>query len=98
MSNEIISKKEIPQSLSSYSFDIKQENDIYYQLKLELDNHNIIMTISENDELQTEYELKLNLEELKLIHKIFLMFSSCQEFLELIKVLKEKKNNYYKNK
>ena len=97
MSNEIISKKEIPQSLSSYSFDIKQENDIY-QLKSELDNHNIIMTISENDELQTEYELKLNLEELKLIHKIFLMFSSCQEFLELIKVLKEKKNNYYKNK
>ena len=97
MSNEIISKKEIPQSLSSYSFDIKQENDIY-QLKSELDNHNIIMTISENDELQTEYELKLNLEELKLIHKIFLMFSSCQKFLELIKVLKEKKNNYYKNK
>ena len=97
MSNEIISKKEIPQSLSSYSFDIKQENDIY-QLKLELDNHNIIMTISENDELQTVYELKLNLEELKLIHKIFLIFSSCQEFLELIKVLKEKKNNYYKNK
>ena len=49
------------------------------------------MTISENDELQSEYELKLNLEELKLIHKIFLIFSSCQEFLELIKVLKEKK-------
>ena len=97
MSNENISKMETPQSLSSYSLDINQENDIY-QLKLVLDNHNIIMTISENDELQTEYELKLNLEELKLIHKIFLMFSSCQEFLELIKVLKEKKNNYYKNK
>ena len=89
MSNESISKMETPQSLSSYSLDINQENDIY-QLKLELNNQNIIMTLSENDELHTEYELKLNLEELKLIHKIFLMFSSCQEFLELIKVLKEK--------
>lgn len=89
MSNENISKMETPQSLSSYSLDINQENDIY-QLKLVLDNQNIIMTLSENDELHTEYELKLNLEELKLIHKIFLMFSSCQEFLELIKVLKEK--------
>ena len=93
MSNENISKMETPQSLSSYSLDINQENDIY-QLKLVLDNQNIIMTLSENDELHTEYELKLNLEELKLIHKIFLMFSSCQEFLELIKVLKKKKNNY----
>ena len=38
-----------------------------------------------------EYEIKLSLEELKQMHKIFLIISSCQEFLDYIKVLIENK-------
>ena len=34
-----------------------------------------------------EYEIKLTLNEIKQIHKIFLLFSSCKEFIDFIKVL-----------
>ena len=38
-----------------------------------------------------EYEIKISLNELKQIHKIFLIFSSCQEFIDYIKALIENK-------
>ena len=75
--------------LKSESFDINQETN-KYKLIIEIYIQNIKIIVLENNELHTEYELNLNLEELKLIHKIFLMFSTCQEFLDLIKVLIEK--------
>ena len=80
---------ETSQLIISNSFDIIQENN-NYKLKIEIYSQNIKIIVSENDELHTEYELNMNLEELRLTHKIFLMFSDCQEFLELIKVLIEK--------
>jgi len=75
--------------LKSESFDINQETN-KYKLIIEIYIQNIKIIVLENNELHIEYELNLNLEELKLIHKIFLMFSTCQEFLDLIKVLIEK--------
>ena len=43
-----------------------------------------------------EYEIKLSLEELKQMHKIFSIISSCQEFLDYLKVLIENKKIYIK--
>ena len=77
--------EESKKSISEF-FDIKQK-DHQYELKLEIYNQNIKINILDKEELFIEYELKLNLEELKQMHKIFLMFGTCKEFGDLIKVL-----------
>jgi len=74
----------------SESFEFNQD-DNNYKLNIEIIDKDIILNILEKKEKLKEYEIKLSLEELKQMHKIFLIISSCQEFLDYIKVLIENK-------
>ena len=73
------------ESISEY-FEIKQD-DNNYKLNIKIIDQDIILNILDEKSLMREYEIKLTLNELKLIHKIFLVLSSCKEFIDFIKVL-----------
>ena len=77
------------ESISKY-FEIKQD-DNNYKLNIKVINEDIILNILDQNSFMKEYEIKLTLNELKRIHKIFLVFSSCQEFIDYIKALIENK-------
>ena len=77
-----------PKEVFSESLEIKH-NQKLYKLRIEIEEQNISLNLSEEKELFIEYGIQLNLEELKKIHKLFSTFSTCQEFLEYIKVLRE---------
>ena len=49
------------------------------------------MILLDENELIKEYEIKITLNELRQIHKIFSMFVSCQEFVDYMKALIENK-------
>jgi len=76
-------------SISEY-FEIRQD-DNNYKLNIKIINQDIIFNILDEQLLKREYEIKFTLNEIKLIHKIFLVCSSCQEFIDHIKVLIENK-------
>jgi len=78
-----------PKESISVFFDIKQD-DNSYKLNIKVINQDIILNILENTYLR-EYEIKLTLDELKQIHKIFVVMSSFQEFIDYIKALIENK-------
>ena len=78
------------------SFIIKQEENIF-RLNIEIINQDITMNLVNENEIMKEYEIKLTLNKLKEIHKIFLMFTTCQEFLEYIKALIANKKISIKN-
>ena len=78
-----------PKEKISESFEIKQDKNIY-KLSIEIINQNITMNLLSENELMKEYEIKLTFEELKQIHKIFLVLNSCQEFMDYIKAIIEK--------
>ena len=73
------------ESISEY-FEIKQ-NDNNYKLNIKVINQDIILNILNDELLKREYEIKFTLNELNHIHKIFLVCSSCQEFIDYMKVL-----------
>ena len=77
------------ESISEY-FEIKQD-DNNYKLNIKAINQDIILNILDEKSLMREYEIKFTLNELKKIHKIFLVLSSCQEFIDFIKLLIENK-------
>ena len=77
-----------PKEIISESFKINQDKNIY-KLNIEIINQDIILNLLDENELMKEYEIKLTLEELKQIHKIFLILSSCKEFLDYIKAIIE---------
>ena len=77
------------ESISEY-FEIKQD-DNNYKLNIKVINQDIILNILDEQLLKREYEIKFTLNELKHIHKLFLVCSSCQEFIDYIKVLIENK-------
>ena len=72
----------------SKSFEINQGQKIY-KLKIEIENQNISLILSEDKTLSEEYEIILNFAELKQLHKAFSMLGDCREFLEYIKMLIE---------
>ena len=74
----------------SECFKIKQD-DNNYKLNIKIFDQDIILNILDEKSLMREYEIKLTLNELKQIHKIFLILSSCKEFIDFIKVLIENK-------
>jgi len=76
--------------ITSESFEIKQDN-FNYKLIINITNNDIILNILDEKEIVKEYEVKLTLEELKQKNKVFLLFNSCQEFLDYIKVLIQNK-------
>jgi FtsZ-binding cell division protein ZapB len=49
------------------------------------------LNLSEENDLMKDYEIKLTFDELKRTHKIFLMFSSCSDFVDYMKALIENK-------
>ena len=73
------------ESISEY-FEIKQD-DNNYKLNIKIIDQDIILNILDEKSLMREYEIKLTLNEIKQIHKIFLVLSSCKEFIDFIKVL-----------
>ena len=73
------------ESISEY-FEIKQD-DNNYKLNIKIIRQDIILNILDEKSLMREYEIKLTLNEIKQIHKIFLVLSSCKEFIDFIKVL-----------
>ena len=75
-----------PKETISQSFEIKQDNNTY-KLNINVINQDIILNILDEKSLMREYEIKISLNELKQIHKIFLVFSLCQEFIDYIKAL-----------
>ena len=74
----------------SESFEIKQDEKIY-KLKIEIINQDITLNLLDEKELMKEYEIKLTLEELKQIHKLFSLFGSSQEFIDFMKAIIENK-------
>ena len=86
---------ETPKEHILESFEIKQNENIY-KLNIEIINKDIVLNILEEKDILKEYEIRLTLEELKLIHKVFLMLSSCQEFLDNIKLLIQNNKLYIK--
>jgi len=78
-----------PKEKISGSFEIKQDKNIY-KLNIKIINQDITMNLLSENELMKEYEIKLTFEELKQIHKIFLVLNSCQEFMDYIKAIIEK--------
>ena len=77
----IIDKEKI-----SESFEIKQD-EIVYKLNIEVINQDITMNLLEEKEFKKEYEIKLTLEEIKQIHKLFGFFETSNEFVDYIKSL-----------
>ena len=86
---------ETPKEQISESFEIKQNNN-NYKLNIKIINTNIILNVLDTKDILKEYEIKLTLDELKQIHKVFLMLNSCQEFLDNIKALIENKKLFIK--
>ena len=79
-----------PKETISQSFEIKQDNNTY-KLNINVINQDIILNILDGKSLMREYEIKISLNELKQIHKIFFALSSCQEFIDYIKALIDNK-------
>ena len=75
-----------PNDRSAQTFEIQQD-ETQYKLNIEIINQNIILNLNNQKDLMKEYENKFSLEELKRKHKIFLMFNSCQEFVDYLEVL-----------
>ena len=59
-----------PKEKISESFEIKQ-NDNNYKLNLEIINKDITLNILDQKKLVNEYEIKLTLEQLQQMHKVF---------------------------
>ena len=74
--------------LASESFEILYNNDAYH-LNIKIIEQNIIFNLKNKNNILEEYEAELNLEELKLLHKVFYVLNTCQEFLDYIKQLFE---------
>ena len=75
-----------PKEAISKSFEIKQEEN-NYKLNIIIVNQDITLDLSDEKDLTKKYEIKLTLDELKQIHKIFLMFNSSIEFIDFMKAL-----------
>ena len=68
------------------SFEIKQEEN-NYKLNIKYSIQDITLTLLDEKDFLKEFEIKLTIEEIKRMHKIFLVFNSCQEFIDYIKAL-----------
>ena len=84
-----------PKEKISESFEINQDENVY-KLNIEIIDQNIILTLL-NEKIMREYETTLTLDKLKQLHKIFLIFNSCQEFIDYMKALIENNKLSIKN-
>ena len=58
-----------------------------YKLNIKYSIQDITLTLLDEKDFLKEFEIKLTIEEIKQMHKIFLVFNSCQEFIDYIKAL-----------
>jgi len=79
-----------PKEETKESFEIKQEEK-NYKMNINIINQEIILNIFDEKDFMKEYEIKLTFDELKNIHKIFLTFNSCKDFIDFIKASIENK-------
>ena len=79
-----------PKETITESFEIKQDKD-NFKLNINVFNQDIILNLLEEKNLMKEFEKKLSLNELKEMHKIFLVLNSCKDFVDYIKALIENK-------
>ena len=79
-----------PKEAISKSFEIKQEEN-NYKLNIIIVNQDITLDLSDEKDLTKKYEIKLTLNELKQIHKIFSMFNSSKEFIDFMKAIIDNK-------
>ena len=84
-----------PKEETKESFEIKQEEN-NYKLNINIINQELILNILDEKDLMKEYEIKLTFDELKIIHKIFLTFNSCKDFIDFIKASVENKKMFIK--
>ena len=84
-----------PKEEHKESFEIKQQEK-NYKLNINIINQEIILNILDEKDLMKEYEIKLTFDELKIIHKIFLTFNSCKDFIDFIKASVENKKMFIK--
>ena len=85
-----------PKEITTESLEIKQDKNVY-KLNIEIINQDITLTVLDEKEIMKEYETKLTLDKLKQINKIFLVLTSCQEFVDYIKALIENNKLSIKN-
>ena len=79
-----------PKETISNSFEINQDGK-NYELNIKIINQDIQLILLDENDLMKEYEIKITLNELRQIHKIFSMLASCQEFVDYMKALIENK-------
>ena len=79
-----------PKESISESFEIKQEEK-NYKLTIIIINQDITLDLLDEKELMKRYGIKLTLDELKQIHKIFSMFNSSIEFIDFMQALIDNK-------
>ena len=84
-----------PKEETKESFEIKQEEN-NYKLNINIINQELTLNILDEKDLMKEYEIKLTFDELKNIHKIFLTFNSCKDFIDFIKASVENKKMFIK--
>ena len=85
-----------PKEITTESLEIKQDKNVY-KLNIEIINQDITLTVLDEKEIMKEYETKFTLDKLKQINKIFLVLTSCQEFVDYIKSLIENNKLSIKN-
>ena len=75
----------------SDTFNVNIDN-INYLLTIKLEDDSIIFSLSEQNQKNYKcYYRKMNLNDIKGIHKVFNVFNSCDEFYEFIKTLENAK-------
>ena len=79
-----------PKEAITESFEIKQDKD-NYKLNINVFNIDIVLNLFDEKDLMKEFEKKLTLNELKEMHKIFLVLNSCKDFVDYIKALIDNK-------
>ena len=80
-----LNNNETPGETFYETFEIKQDDKTYI-INIKYFNNNITLNISEEKLFFEIYQTKLTLNEIKLLNKSFSSFSSCQDFLEYLRI------------
>ena len=75
------------ETISDY-FEIKQDEN-NYKLTISVINQDITLDLINKKDLIKQYEVKVSLNEIKQMHKLFSLFTSGQEFVDYIKAMNE---------
>ena len=96
MENAPLPETITPEEEINEHFEIKKDESIY-KLNIEVLNQDITLNLVNEKEIMNEYETKLTFDQLKQIHKRFLILTSCKEFVDYMKALIENNKLSIKN-